>query len=595
MKKSILLSLLLFLFLGSFSACSTDSSEATDDGDAPIVDDSDDDTTGDDDDIIDDESEDDSDDDDSSDSEPATYAVSGVASGLDGDVTLLLNNSEELVVQADGAFVFTTSFDSADDYAVVISDYPSITQNCSLANATGTIAATDITNITVTCVAKAWSHPQDLSASLYSFGDQTINPQMAMNAAGDAVLCWEGYDDISADYKIFISEYRDGVWSHPSADTDAIDISSGSQYCDVAIDAAGNSIVVWQDNGTPDAIFISEYRNGAWSHPDDAADKINPDGSSGGYPQVAMDDNGNALIVWIQSDGVRPQVFMSEYRSGTWNHPDDLNDFISVSGLSANDNFYAPGLSLSVKMDNAGNAIIAWLQRSGSYDQVYLSEYRVGSWNHPDDANDHVNPENSTSEYEVQSCYLSLTMDDQENAILAWNFFDGISTTQIYTSEYRNGIWEHPADVNDTFLGATDPTHINVTSDDNGDAILLWRGSDGATLRIFMSEYRNGSWSAPTAISPEGSDPSSPHGVMDNSGNAMIVWQQSDGSNSQLFMSEYRDGAWVHPATISDYFSLTDFTAGGFDLAISDNGDAKVFWEVYDDENFPYPVLSVYE
>jgi len=32
------------------------------------------------------------------------------------------------------------------------------------------------------------------------------------------------------------------------------------------------------------------------------------------FSQVAMDDNGNAIITWYQSDGVNWQIFKSEYR-----------------------------------------------------------------------------------------------------------------------------------------------------------------------------------------------------------------------------------------------------------------------------------------
>jgi len=42
----------------------------------------------------------------------------------------------------------------------------------------------------------------------------------------------------------------------------------------------------------------SEYRNGAWHHPAGLSDNISPDGKPAWAPQVAMDNNGNAIIVW---------------------------------------------------------------------------------------------------------------------------------------------------------------------------------------------------------------------------------------------------------------------------------------------------------
>jgi hypothetical protein len=52
---------------------------------------------------------------------------------------------------------------------------------------------------------------------------------------------------------------------------------------------------------------------GTWTHPSGLSDNISPDGQGANEPQVAMDDNGNAIITWYQFDGSDYQIFMSEY------------------------------------------------------------------------------------------------------------------------------------------------------------------------------------------------------------------------------------------------------------------------------------------
>jgi len=54
--------------------------------------------------------------------------------------------------------------------------------------------------------------------------------------------------------------------------------------------------------------------NRAWKHPASITDNISPDGSWVRHQQVAMDNNGNAIIAWNQSDGTNLQIFKSEYR-----------------------------------------------------------------------------------------------------------------------------------------------------------------------------------------------------------------------------------------------------------------------------------------
>jgi uncharacterized protein YheU (UPF0270 family) len=137
----------------------------------------------------------------------------------------------------------------------------------------------------------------------------------------------------------------------------------------VAMDNNGNAIIVWkQVDGNVSQVFKSEYRNGQWTHPADLSDNISLDGYSAKYPQVAMDDNGNAIIVWQQSDGSNEQIFKSEYRNGQWTHPADLSDNISPDGMGVG--------SPQVAMDDNGNAIIVWDQPDGNKDQIFKSEYR---------------------------------------------------------------------------------------------------------------------------------------------------------------------------------------------------------------------------
>jgi hypothetical protein len=134
------------------------------------------------------------------------------------------------------------------------------------------------------------------------------------------------------------------------------------------MDNNDNAIIVWrQYDGSHDQIFKSEYRNGSWSHPTDLSDNISPDVNAIAL-KVAMDDNGNAIIVWNQGDGSHNQIFKSEYRNESWIHPTGLSDNISLDGYSAE--------GVQVAMDNNDNARIVWQQYvSGKY-YIFMSEFR---------------------------------------------------------------------------------------------------------------------------------------------------------------------------------------------------------------------------
>jgi len=105
-----------------------------------------------------------------------------------------------------------------------------------------------------------------------------------------------------------------------------------------------------------------------WTLPSGVTDNISPDGQAAGSSRVKLDNNGNTVIAWEQSDGSNLQVFMSEYRSGSWTHPSGLTDNISPDGQD--------GFSQKIAIDNNGNAIIVWRQNDGSNYQIFMSEYR---------------------------------------------------------------------------------------------------------------------------------------------------------------------------------------------------------------------------
>jgi hypothetical protein len=358
---------------------------------------------------------------------------------------------------------------------------------------------------------------------------------------GDALVVWRQFDASFACAgdcpSAYMSEFRNGVWSAPAP---AGDLGTAAPYAfppHVAMDGSGNALIVWSQyiDGTNDGIYVSEYRNGVWTKPTATAQHINPMGRSDKNPQVAMDDNGNAIIVWQQSDGAVNHIYKSEYRNGAWNHPTNLStDHISPDGWNASDP--------QVAMDNSGNAIIIWMQTGDYHKQIFKSVYRSGLWTHPASTSDHIN---SFGQH-VYECRLA--MDNSGNALIVSRQTDTVSpyTDYIYKSEFRNGLWTFPTSTSDHISPAGQKTEIPaVAMDDNGNAIIVWEQLDGAEWQTFKSEYRGSTWTPPASvadnISPDGQSVNYADVAMGNNGDALIVWDQPEaGGIYHVFKSEYR-------------------------------------------------------
>ncbi|MBS0387114.1 MAG: hypothetical protein JSR15_01440, partial [Proteobacteria bacterium] len=81
------------------------------------------------------------------------YTIGGTVSGLQGSGLVLLNNGgDALAVSASGSFAFPVAVASGSAYAVTVSAQPGApSQYCSVGAGAGTVAASNVTSITVDC------------------------------------------------------------------------------------------------------------------------------------------------------------------------------------------------------------------------------------------------------------------------------------------------------------------------------------------------------------------------------------------------------------------------------------------------------------
>ena len=82
------------------------------------------------------------------------YQVGGTVSGLSGTVVLQDNGGDDLSVSASGGFTFATGLSAGSAYNVTVKTNPA-GQTCSVANGSGTIGSSGVTNVAVTCTTSA--------------------------------------------------------------------------------------------------------------------------------------------------------------------------------------------------------------------------------------------------------------------------------------------------------------------------------------------------------------------------------------------------------------------------------------------------------
>jgi hypothetical protein len=326
----------------------------------------------------------------------------------------------------------------------------------------------------------------------------------------------------------------------------------------VAVDPSGNAVAVWgQDDGTRNNIWSNRYVAGTgWGW----AELIETDDAGGAdFPQVAVDVGGNAVAVWYQDDGTRNNIWSNRYVAGTgWG----TAELIETDNLG---NALAP----QVAVEPSGNAVAVWYQWDGTRYNIYSNRYVAGTgWG----TAELIETDNAGWAFDPQ-----VAVDVGGNAVAVWGQDDGIRNN-IWSNRYVAGTGWGTAELIETDAG--DAYSPQVVVDGSGNAVAVWRQSDGTRDNIWSNRYVAGTgWGTPELIEGDNTgDVISPQVAVDGSGNAFAVWRQSAGSN--IWSNRYVAGTGWGSAELIETYNAG--AAIGPQVAVDDSGNAFAVWQQWD-------------
>ena len=173
-----------------------------------------------------------------------TYTVGGTATGVSGSLVLRLNGSSDLNVST-GPFTFTTALPTGTAYAVTIATAPA-TQDCTIASGgSGTVASSNITNVTVACTNKTVTIGGTLSGLLGTVVLQN-NGGNNLSLSANGGFTFGASVNSGATYDVT-------VLTQPTGQTCTISNGSGLAATDVAsvaVACTNNTVVTRSIGGT---------------------------------------------------------------------------------------------------------------------------------------------------------------------------------------------------------------------------------------------------------------------------------------------------------------------------------------------------------
>ncbi len=350
-----------------------------------------------------------------------------------------------------------------------------------------------------------WLPPRTLSDP----AADAVIPDVAVDSHGNVTAVW-GQAKNSEWTVQAVQRPAGGAWSAPVALSTPASIVAPPQ---LAV-AGSNAVVVWARYDGKNLIVQAsslDTTTGSWSAPA----SLSAPGRDAAAPRVAIDADGDAVVVWA-SISLPGSTIQAAYRprGGAW-QPTVPLDAPTVQTAAPD-----------VVIDGKGRAVAAWAESAGSGSRVYSSARGVdGTWSNPvaisaADATTSITPQ--------------LALEGNGDVTAVWS--RSLGTATVIESATRNaatGAWSR---VGQLFPTGPDAIAPQIAVNKRGDGILVWTSSDPKSGLSVVASFRPAGkpWGKPVVLVPSATGAPAPQPAIDAKGNAVVVWARTIGGVSRV-------------------------------------------------------------
>ena len=326
---------------------------------------------------------------------------------------------------------------------------------------------------------------------------------------------------------------------------------------DISVDSQGNAFVVWdQSDSAQISIFASKFdvANG-WD--DDPTLLEHNSSGPAKSARIAADSIGNAYAVWRQEAGGKDHVWGNKYTANSgWDN--------NRTAVDTNDSYQAksPGIGTSLN-DNNHSVFVAW----------YRNDNSVWARRNDEAA---VQIETNSSLAVDFDHGPQVAVDASGNAYVIWTQYDAGTTRHILASRYdvHDANWSVPVRVD---VGAGEAVQPQIAIDASNNPIIVWSQVDSTGHNsIYAKRCTDESTCTLSRLDHhDTSDARYPQIATDASGNAFVVWWDDDGTRANIYANRYAGGGWDTAATLLEQDNY-DVTAPY--IGMDDHGNAYAVW-----------------
>ena len=322
----------------------------------------------------------------------------------------------------------------------------------------------------------------EFQVNTYSTYDQEY-PSVAMDADGDFVVVWDGWNTSGTDLEVFAQRYNAAGAPQGSE----FQVNTHTTYDQnrpaVAMDAAGNFVVVWQSYAQDgDNWGIYGQRYAADGTPSGSEFQVSTYTTSyQASPAIAMNATGDFVVVWTSygQDGSRTGAYGQRFSSdGT---PQDSEFLVNIVT-----NYYQEAPDVAI--DATGNFTVVWYCATSGYNgEIYLRRY----------ANDGAA---LTGEVLVNTTTTSrqdnptIAMSPEGDFAVTWRSDDQDgSDFGVFAQRYASNGEVHGSEFQVNEYTSGDQNNPRIAMDAYSNFVIAWYGStghDGDLSGVFARLYK---------------------------------------------------------------------------------------------------------
>ncbi|HMI87673.1 MAG TPA: Ig-like domain-containing protein, partial [Polyangiaceae bacterium] len=339
-----------------------------------------------------------------------------------------------------------------------------------------------------------WQRP---GGAIAASGTGPLLPALALDPAEYPVIAWQDGTAIRA------SRLLEGQWQKIGAEVTVASDATVSRPR-IAVTSADEPIVLWQESGNEQHVFVKRYQNGRW----DLMGKGPVDAGAGREatePAIAIDEDDRPVVAWIED---KSRVEIRRWDGNAWQSIVAAWD----AGVAIAD------LALALEQEFP---VVAVAAEGTSSSDVRVVRWRSGgtSWE----------PVGAPLDHDIDHVATrpSLAISRDGRIGIAWQENDGYSNN-VYASEYDESAdaWRGYGKALDVeFDASAVAPSLDFTRE--GKPMVAWSEERADGPRTYVGRFNGALWEVPGAgLDPPGSRSSSSTSlVLDRASNPVLVWE----------------------------------------------------------------------